>query len=99
MVKHALALLTIGLVSIGQIQAQCLSSADDSGIVNRDARKLLYKGEQIFTALFLRALNEVTPNENVFFSPYSLYHALLLAYFGSRNTTEKELKVIFFTSL
>jgi serine protease inhibitor len=93
MVRNSLALI-IGLISFTQISAQCLSPNDADPRTNKEAKQKLYKGEQIFTAHFLKALNEVTPNENVFFSPYSLYHALLLAYFGSSNTTEKELKVI-----
>lgn len=53
----------------------------------------LYKGLTIFTANFLDAMHKSNPNENLFFSPFSLYHALLLAYFGSKNSTEKHLKV------
>lgn len=55
--------------------------------------KNLYKGLTIFTAHFLEAMHKGNPNENLFFSPFSLYHALLLAYFGSANQTEKGLKV------
>lgn len=55
--------------------------------------KNLYKGLTIFTANFLEAMHKGNPNENLFFSPFSLYHALLLAYFGSANQTEKGLKV------
>lgn len=38
-------------------------------------------------------MHKANPHENLFFSPFSLYHALLLAYFGSANQTEKGLKV------
>jgi serine protease inhibitor len=54
----------------------------------------LYKGLTIFTANFLDAMHKSNPNENLFFSPFSLYHALLLAYFGSANQTEKGLKEV-----
>ncbi|CAH1727566.1 unnamed protein product [Chironomus riparius] len=56
--------------------------------------KNLYKGLTIFTANFLEAMHKGNPNENLFFSPFSLYHALLLAYFGSANQTEKGLKEV-----
>lgn len=51
-------------------------------------------GLTIFTSNFLDAMQKANPNENLFFSPFSLYHALLLAYFGSAGHTEKKLKVI-----
>lgn len=54
----------------------------------------LYKGLTIFTANFLDAMHKSQPNDNLFFSPFSLYHALLLAYFGSANQTEKGLKEV-----
>ncbi|XP_017057595.1 serine protease inhibitor 88Ea [Drosophila ficusphila] len=56
-----------------------------------DQRLNLYKGEQNFAVSMLDAIRKSTPNENVFFSPYSTYHALLLAYFSSSGETEKEL--------
>lgn len=84
-------LVTVWL-SVSGLAAQCLS-ADDSKAITKQAKSSLYKGEQIFTVNFLDALNKATPNENLFFSPYSLYHALLLAYFGSHNQTEQGLRV------
>lgn len=88
--------LVVTLVTIvipNGVQSQtCL--ADDIGKSSFNYKAgTLYKGQTIFTANFLDALNKASPNENLFFSPYSLYHALLLAYFGSANQTEKALKV------
>lgn len=40
----------------------------------------------------LQAINQLQPNDNLFFSPYSTFHALLLAYFISANQTEAYLK-------
>lgn len=40
----------------------------------------------------LKALKSSSPNENIFFSPYSTFHALLLAYFGAKGNTERELR-------
>lgn len=82
----AILLLTIQLAS-----PQCLSENDASPLT-KSARVNLYNGQQSFTVALLDAINKATPNENVFFSPYSTYHALLLAYFGARNQTEAGLK-------
>lgn len=37
-------------------------------------------------------LKALKSDENIFFSPYSTFHALLLAYFGAKGNTETELK-------
>jgi serine protease inhibitor len=52
----------------------------------------LYKGQTIFTLKFLEAANHATPNENLFFSPHSLYQILLIMYFGAHNATEQTLR-------
>lgn len=72
--------------------SQCLTDHDDAQPINKDARSKLYLGEQIFTLNMLKALNNSSPGENIFFSPYSTFHALLLAYFGAKGNTETELK-------
>ncbi|XP_023175694.2 serine protease inhibitor 88Ea [Drosophila hydei] len=54
-------------------------------------RSDLYRGQQEFSVAMLDAIRKATPNENVFFSPYSTYHALLLAYFGATGESEQEL--------
>ncbi|XP_017861409.1 PREDICTED: ovalbumin-related protein X [Drosophila arizonae] len=54
-------------------------------------RSDLYRGQQEFSVAMLDAIRKATPNENVFFSPYSTYHALLLAYFGATGESETEL--------
>ncbi|XP_059620814.1 serine protease inhibitor 88Ea-like [Phlebotomus argentipes] len=76
------------------VRSQCVSENDVSGVFNKDAKANLYMGQQAFTVALLNATNRATPNENVFFSPYSTYHALLLAYFGARNQTETGLKKV-----
>ncbi|XP_034488694.1 serine protease inhibitor 88Ea-like [Drosophila innubila] len=50
-----------------------------------------YQGQLEFSVAMLEAIRNTTANENVFFSPYSIYHALLLAYFGATGETEEEL--------
>lgn len=52
----------------------------------------LYSGEQEFSLNMLDAITKVSPNDNIFFSPYSVFHALLLAYFGAANQTQKYLE-------
>lgn len=82
-------------IIIPSINSQCLSADDNVQHTKSDnplSRNRLYKGESIFTLKLLEAINAATPTENVFFSPYSLYHVLLLAYFGARSETEKLLR-------
>ncbi|KAH8369460.1 hypothetical protein KR009_011681 [Drosophila setifemur] len=50
-----------------------------------------YESQRNFSIQLLNEIRKSRPNENVFFSPYSTYHALLLAYFGSSGNTESEL--------
>lgn len=56
-----------------------------------DDKHFLYRGQQDFSVSMLDAIRKATPNENVFFSPYSTYHTLLLAYFGSTGEVEQQL--------
>lgn len=84
----------VGLATVHQARAQlCLADDIQKDTEFKYKSRNLYKGLTIFTANFLDAMNKANPNENLFFSPFSLYHALLLAYFGSANQTEKGLKV------
>ncbi|XP_055300576.1 serine protease inhibitor 88Ea-like [Sitodiplosis mosellana] len=45
-----------------------------------------------FAISMLNLLQKNKPNENVFYSPKSVYQALLLTYFGAGGKTEKELE-------
>ncbi|KAH8385070.1 hypothetical protein KR200_003020 [Drosophila serrata] len=54
-------------------------------------RTNLYQSQKNFAVSMLDAISKRTPSGNLFFSPYSTYNALLLAYFGSSGETEKEL--------
>lgn len=81
------------LASVSNVNSQlCLADDIQSNTEFKYKARNLYKGLTIFTANFLDAMRKANPNENLFFSPFSLYHALLLAYFGSANQTEKGLK-------
>lgn len=45
-----------------------------------------------FSISLLNLLQKNKPNENIFYSPKSVYQALLLTYFGAGGKTEKELE-------
>uniref|UniRef100_A0AAG5CX55 Serpin domain-containing protein n=1 Tax=Anopheles atroparvus TaxID=41427 RepID=A0AAG5CX55_ANOAO len=90
------ALVLLGLITIATAQPtagdQCFAEGDTKRTNKDDPLKSqtsLYKGESIFTLQLLDAINTATPNENIFFSPYSLYNVLLMMYFGARDSTEK----------
>lgn len=83
----------VGLAAVPYVNSQCLSEDIQKNTEYKYKSRNLYKGLTIFTEKFLEAMYKANPNENLFFSPFSLYHALLLAYFGSANQTEKVLKV------
>lgn len=81
-------------VLIPSVRSQiCLADDIKQNTEYKYKARNLYKGLTIFSVNFLDAMHKSNPNENLFFSPFSLYHALLLAYFGSANQTEKGLKV------
>ncbi|XP_055638275.1 serine protease inhibitor 88Ea-like [Toxorhynchites rutilus septentrionalis] len=85
----------LAALAVYSTSGQCLAEDDNIQHTKADnplARNRLYKGESIFTLKLLEAVNAATPTENVFFSPYSLYHVLLLMYFGAKEDTEKLLR-------
>ncbi|XP_055545957.1 serine protease inhibitor 88Ea-like isoform X2 [Wyeomyia smithii] len=87
--------LLLASLALPNVHGQCLAEDDNiqhSKADSAQSRNRLYKGESIFTLKLLEAINAATPTENVFFSPYSLYHVLLLMYFGAKSTTEKLLR-------
>lgn len=54
--------------------------------------KQLYAGQHKFVVSFMNAMHKSGLLENNFvFSPHSVYHALLLAYFGASGETEHSL--------
>jgi len=64
---------------------------------NEEAQALVYSGERAFSVNLIKALFEKYENEsieeNIFISPSSIYHTLMLAYFGSLGETQEELEV------
>ncbi|XP_017057596.1 serine protease inhibitor 88Ea [Drosophila ficusphila] len=61
----------------------------DSNLLNGFSR--IFEGEKNFSISMLKQVRRHQPNGNLFFSPFSTYNALLLAYFGSSGVTEKQL--------
>nr|ATD87113.1 serpin 6 [Antheraea pernyi] len=87
-------LKTIGVVLLLAVTAnsQCFYKDDSSKKLNPEARTSLYKGQLGFTLNIFNSINNAVPNDNIFFSPFSIYHSLLLAYFSAGGTTEASLK-------
>lgn len=88
--KTSLSLILLAVV-LHRSNQQCLTPNDNQP-PNPKGKLGLYTGQQSFSLALLQAINQLTPTENLFFSPYSTYHALLLAYFISSNQTENYLK-------
>merc|ERR1712242_541892 len=63
--------------------------------VNNQSKALVRQGERDFSVNLIKALFEKyereSISENIFISPSSIYHTLMLAYFGSRGETQAEL--------
>ncbi|KAF5305666.1 hypothetical protein FQA39_LY09155 [Lamprigera yunnana] len=72
-------------------EQQCLTENDQKR-PHPFGQLRLYSGQQEFSLALLQAINKLNPNGNIFFSPYSTYHALLLAYFISSHQTERFLR-------
>lgn len=59
---------------------------------HHDDAKHLYTGQHKFVISLLNALHKTYPHNSNVVSPHSIYHALLLAYFGAEGKTEESLK-------
>merc|ERR1719450_953115 len=74
----------------GELTATFLASK------NEEAQALVYSGERAFSVNLIKALFAKYENEsieeNIFISPSSIYHTLMLAYFGSLGETQEELE-------
>jgi len=64
--------------------------------VNEEAQATVYSGERAFSVNLIKSIFEKYENEsieeNIFISPSSIYHTLMLAYFGSLGETQEELE-------
>lgn len=52
----------------------------------------LFERQQAFSIKLLQTAVAASPKQNLIFSPHSIYTALLITYFLSRNHTEEKLK-------
>ncbi|CAB3237223.1 unnamed protein product [Arctia plantaginis] len=80
------------LLVISTVNSQCFYKDDSSKKLDPEARSSLYRGQLEFTLNLFNIINKEVPDDNIFFSPFSVYHALLLAYFSAGGQTEQSLK-------
>ncbi|XP_068628383.1 serine protease inhibitor 88Ea-like [Battus philenor] len=85
-------LVLIFLISTTLVSSQCFYKDDSSKKLDSQSRELLYKGQLEFTLHLFNEINKLVPDDNIFFSPFSVYHSLLLAYFAAGGQTEQSLK-------
>lgn len=97
-----LALLAMVTVKSQMLDRNCFGSENGTlsdtflaSPVNEEAQAVVYGGERAFSVNLVKALfkkyETETIEENIFISPSSIYHTLMLAYFGSLGETEREL--------
>lgn len=87
-----LKLAGVVLLVLSTVNSQCFDKDDATTKLNPDARSSLYRGQLEFTLNLFNKINEAVPDDNIFFSPFSVYHSLLLAYFAAGEQTEQSLK-------
>ncbi|XP_026764036.1 serine protease inhibitor 88Ea-like [Galleria mellonella] len=85
-------LFALVLLIAATVNSQCFYKDDSSKKLDPAARTSLYRGQLEFTLNLFNKINKQVPDDNIFFSPFSVYHALLLAYFSAGGHTEKSLK-------
>lgn len=88
--KITFAICLLIAIIFGESHQACLY--ENNNQFSKSSYSILYAGQQDFSLALLNAINKLMPHENLFFSPYSTYHALLIAYFISGNATENYLK-------
>jgi len=97
-----LALLAMVTVKAQMLDRNCFGSENGTlsdtflaSPVNEEAQAVVYGGERAFSVNLVKALfkkyETEAIEENIFISPSSIYHTLMLAYFGSLAETEREL--------
>ncbi|CAG5018206.1 unnamed protein product [Parnassius apollo] len=91
MLKFGVIIFLISSIYVN-VNGQCFYKDDSSKKLDTQSREQLYRGQLDFTLHLFNEINKLVPNDNIFFSPYSVYHSLLLAYFAAGGQTEKALK-------
>ncbi|KAL4709183.1 hypothetical protein ACJJTC_008111 [Scirpophaga incertulas] len=87
-----LKIAVIAALAVSSAHSQCFSKDDSTKKLDPEARTNLYRGQLVFTLNLFNAINKAVPDDNIFFSPFSVYHSILLAYFASAGNTERSLK-------
>lgn len=76
-------------------QNDSLSESFLAGPVDQTAQDVVYTGERAFSVNLIKSLfqkyQNIGINKNIFISPSSIYHTLMLAYFGAQGETQEEL--------
>ncbi|XP_076246716.1 serine protease inhibitor 88Ea [Calliopsis andreniformis] len=91
LLKMAMSALSV-LFLLSSVSAQCLTANDSPGMMNPASKKALTDARFAFALDSLKKAALIETKDNIFYSPHSLHEALVLAYFGSRGTTEQKLK-------
>ncbi|XP_037790831.1 serine protease inhibitor 88Ea-like [Penaeus monodon] len=78
----------VALLAVTSVRPQCFSEEDDLSIPpSNDLSGIADFGLELFKEIF-----PYNTSSNFFFSPYSVWNALTLAYFGSSGNTQAELE-------
>ncbi|XP_016999025.2 serine protease inhibitor 88Ea [Drosophila takahashii] len=81
----------LSVVLPGLLPVLALAVFDKPDVSLLKGRSRIFEGEREFSITMMKQIRENHPNKNLFFSPFSTYNALLLAYFASSGQTEQEL--------
>ncbi|EDW42105.1 serine protease inhibitor 88Ea [Drosophila sechellia] len=82
---------TFSLVLLALLPVVTLAVLDKPELSFLNEFLQIFKGERDFSLALMKQIREMYPSGNLFFSPFSTYNALLLAYFSSSEQTEHEL--------
>ncbi|EDV48961.1 serine protease inhibitor 88Ea [Drosophila erecta] len=82
---------TFSLVLLALLPVVTLAVLDKPKLSQLNGYSNIFKGERDFSIALMKQIREMYPYGNLFFSPFSTYNALLLAYFSSSGATESEL--------
>ncbi|KAH8346550.1 hypothetical protein KR084_003664 [Drosophila pseudotakahashii] len=81
----------LSLVLLGLLPVLALAAFDKPDQTYLKGFSRIFEGEREFSITMMKQIRENHPNKNLFFSPFSTYNALLLAYFSSSGQTQQEL--------
>ncbi|KAL7306079.1 hypothetical protein TKK_0001535 [Trichogramma kaykai] len=87
-----LLLLLLGSLLVIGCSSQCLTKNDSPATMRQDAAEILSNARFDFALESLKKISEIETQDNIFFSPHSLYEALGLAYSGAHGKTETSLR-------